>query len=183
MESNFKDWRPNFNGCWSFFKIWWLLFFLLCLLLWYSTKLLIVVAPENYSVPLVIDTYPNDKFTIKLTHSVEKTNWEDCFIINTANDITLQTSKFQSLGWGYPYSTVDGKLNMSDDGYFILAMNRSYQKIALRISAQAMQQFTHQQQVYDLVTLYGDGTAVLIQVQYRYQYWLNNLKFLERSWS
>ena len=51
-------------------------------------------------------------------------------------------------------------------------MNRPYKEVALRISEQAMPHIVHGSDSYDLIALYGQGTAVTVKAMYRYQYWL-----------
>ena len=53
-------------------------------------------------------------------------------------------------------------------------MNRPYQELALRISEQAMPQLIHGAEAYDLIKLYGQGMAVKIKIQYRFEYWWEN---------
>lgn len=121
--------------------------------------------------PFSLATSEGDTWNISLTHSVEKTKWEEFFRVNGVHDMTMTHTHFESLGWGYPYSASDGKLSRTNDGRFCLKMDRPYKDIALRVSEQAMQQLVHGDEVYDLVALYGQGTAVEIKAQYRYEYW------------
>lgn len=90
------------------------------------------------------------------------------------NQPLISHSPFSSLGWGYPYAPSEGKLTRTADGRFDLEMNRPYQELALRISEQAMPQLIHGADAYDLIKLYGQGTAVKIKIQYRYEYWWEN---------
>ena len=53
-----------------------------------------------------------------------------------------------------------------------MEMNRPYKEVALRRSEQAMPHIFHGGDSYDLIALYGQGTAVTVKVMYRYQYWL-----------
>ena len=103
---------------------------------------------------------------------MEKTAWNDYFRINGANNMSMTHTRFSSLGWGYPYSAADGKLTQTADGKFDMEMNRPYKEVALRISEQAMPHIVHGGDSYDLIALYGQGTAVTVKVMYRYQYWL-----------
>lgn len=174
---NFKDRKPAIAGSRSFFPI--TLFLILVIAfaifcIWYGTRLVVAVIPEGVREPFYFVTYRGDTWNIRLTHSVEKTEWDEYFRVNAANDMTMTHTRFESLGWGYPYSADDGKLTSTADGKFIMEMNRPYREVALRISEQAMQHLVHGADAYDLIKLYGQGTAVTIKAQYRYQYWLEN---------
>lgn len=177
MNPNFKDRKPALTGSRSFFQIKNLVIFLSVIILflaWYSSRLVVAVIPEGDRKPFSFATHVGDEWIISLTHSVEKTKWDDYFRINAAGDMTMTHTRFVSLGWGYPYAPGEGKLTRTDDGKFLLEMNRPYKDLDLRISEQAMQHIIHGKDDYDLIKLYGQGTAVKIKVQYRYQYLLEN---------
>lgn len=172
---NFKDRKPALAGSRSFFPLRYLLILVSVLVIfvyWYGTRLLVAVIPEGATGGVTFATHPGDEWQISLTHSVEKTEWLDNFRVNGANDLTLTYTRFESLGWGYPYAPSEGKLTRTADGKFILELNRPYQELALRISEQAMPRILHEKTAYDLIDLYGQGTALKVKVLYRYQYWL-----------
>lgn len=174
MMPNLKDRKPAAAGSRSFFQMKSFLIIvtvLVVFLTWYGTRMVIAVIPEGGGKPFSLATSEGDTWNISLTHSVEKTKWEEFFRVNGVHDMTMTHTHFESLGWGYPYSASDGKLSRTNDGRFCLKMDRPYKDIALRVSEQAMQQLVHGDEVYDLVALYGQGTAVEIKAQYRYEYW------------
>lgn len=139
-------------------------------------QLIVAIIPEEKNSDITFATYKGDTWHISLTHSVEKTEWNEYFRVNAANDMTMTHTRFESLGWGYPYSAADGVLRQEKNGKFILEMNRPYKIINLRISQQAMQHIIHGSDNYDLIALYGQGAALKIKAVYRYQYWIE--KFL-----
>lgn len=175
MMPNFKDRKPAFAGGRSFFPVKNLVIIIsvvLMLLGWYSTRLVVAIIPEGASGAVTFATSAGDEWYISLTHSVEKTAWNDYFRVNGVNNMTMTHTRFSSLGWGYPYSAADGKLTQTADGKFDMEMNRPYKEVALRISEQAMPHIVHGGDSYDLIALYGQGTAVTVKAMYRYQYWL-----------
>lgn len=178
MMPNFKDRKPADAGSRSFFQIKYFLIIvsiLVIFVIWYGSRLVVAVVPKGVEGAFSFPTYKGDTWHISLTHSVEKTEWADFFRVNAANDLTMTHTRFESFGWGYPYSAADGKLTHTEDGKFILEMNRPYRVVNLRISEQAMPHLLHDKDNYDLIALFGQGTAVDIKVQYRYQYWLDCL--------
>lgn len=176
---NLKGRAPLSIGCRPFliFKI--LIIIFLCLvafIYWYGTRLVLVLEPEENKKPIVLNSDIGDTWCISLTHSVEKSPWEDFYSINGADDMTMTHTQFSSLGWGYPYSPKDGTL-VHKDGKYILTMNRPYKKVAIRISEQAMPKILHDNKSYDLIKLYGDGTAVTISCVQRYSYYWHKFNF------
>ncbi|MFU2361472.1 MAG: DUF1850 domain-containing protein, partial [Phascolarctobacterium sp.] len=107
MMPNFKDRKPAFAGGRSFFPVKNLVIIVsvvLMLLGWYSTRLVVAIIPEGTSGAVTFATAAGDEWYISLTHSVEKTAWNDYFRVNGANNMTMTHTRFSSLGWGYPYS-------------------------------------------------------------------------------
>lgn len=173
---NFKDRKPASAGTRSFFPIRYFVIFVSAVLLffgWYASRLVVAIVPEGNTGVITFTTHPGDEWNISFTHSVEKTEWDEFFRVNGPDNLTMTHTQFESLGWGYPYSPSDGKLTKTADGKFNLEMNRPYKEVALRISEQAMQHIVHGGDDYNLIPLYGQGTAVKIKVMYRYQYWLS----------
>ena len=171
---NFKDRKPAAAGNRSFFPIRYFVIFVSVLLIffWYATRLVLTVVPEGNTGAITFATHQGDEWYISFTHSVEKTEWDEYFRVNGVDDMTMTHTRFESLGWGYPYSPADGKFTRTPDGKFDLEMNRPYKEVALRISKQAMQHIVHGGEDYNLIPLYGQGTAIKIRTMYRYQYWL-----------
>lgn len=145
---------------------------LICLY-YYGMQLMLCIVPEGDVKGISVPTYQGDLWNISFTHSVEKTTWDEYFKVNAAHAMTMTHTCFVSLGWGYPYSPSDGKFSRTEDGRFMMEMNRPYKDVDLRISEQAMQKIVHGKDVYDLVQLYGQGTAIKIKAQYRYENWLD----------
>ncbi|MDO4178932.1 MAG: DUF1850 domain-containing protein [Phascolarctobacterium sp.] len=143
----------------------------LVFLVWYGTRLLLVLEPEGNAKPIVLNTEAGDTYRLSFTHSVELTIWDEFFQVNGAHDMTMTHTEFSSFGWGFPYLSTDGKFSITKEGRFRLDMNRPYSKVPLRISEQAMQKIIHKDASYDLIALYGQGSAVTIHALRRYEYW------------
>lgn len=142
---------------------------------WYSTQTVVSIRPEGDASGVCFTSFKGDGFRIRLTHSVEKTVWEDYYVVKGNGELVLTHTVFESLGWGYPYSVEEGKLSRTADNKFILEINRPQTSILLRISEQAMQEIVHGGRRYDLVAMYGQGTAVEVCAQSRYRHWLADL--------
>ena len=177
MMLNEKDREPDLIGNRSFLRYLHYLagiFFTAVVLGWYSSQMIISIIPEGMRQPVTFDTYPGDKWLISFTHSVEKTPVEEYFTVNGVDDLTMTHTRFESFGWGFPYSINDGRLK-KEGNKFILTMNRPYQEVNLRIASQAMPCIIHNDKKYNLIKMFGQGTALKIKVQRRYDYWLDRL--------
>ena len=172
--TNMKDRNLAFVGSRSFLKngYFFIILILAACIIYLGSRLVLVLEPEGSHKTVVMSSCKGDNWYISFTHSVEKTAWDEYFTVNGCNDMTMTHTKFQSLGWGFPYSASDGKFSQTADGRFQLILNRPYKEVALRISEQAMQHIVHRNQKYNLIELFGQGTAVTVKSMYRYQYWM-----------
>lgn len=175
--SDFKDRGP---GCAGFRSFNWVKHLLAVLVVagamvgYYGSQLVLAVLPENEKASFAFTTKVGDTWNISLTHSVEKTLWEEFFRVEGLDRMTMTHTTFESLGWGFPYGEYEGKLTHRKDNRYELEMNRPFTSVPLRISEQAMQHLHHHNTDLDLIKLYGQGTKLDIKVMYRYQYWLRD---------
>ena len=181
MTSSLQDRKLAQAGSRSFLKvklsIYLLIIFAVASFLWYATAIVISLNPEGDREPIAFDSKVGDVWNIRFTHSVEKTPWEEFFTVNGVNDLTMTHTRFESLGWGYPYSPSDGLFRRTDDNRFELVMNRPYKQVDLRVAEQAMPCIVHYNTVYDLCALFGHGSLVQVKAEYRWQYWLRKYGF------
>lgn len=172
--SKLKDRGPGCAGFRSFLSIKNLIIFVIIFtagIFYYATRMVLAVIPDFGKEPYAYSTYVGDTWHISLTHSVEKTLWEEFFRVEAINSMTMTHTTFESLGWGFPYAPEDGKFTHRRDGRYEVVMNRPFTTVPLRISVQAMQHFHHGTTDLDLCKIYGQGTKMDIKVMYRYQYW------------
>ena len=176
MTSSLQDRKLAQASSRSFLKvklsIYLLIIFAVASFLWYATAIVVSLNPEGDREPIAFDSKVGDVWNIRFTHSVEKTPWEEFFTVNGVNDLTMTHTRFESLGWGYPYSPNDGLFRRTDDNRFELVMNRPYKQVDLRVAEQAMPCIVHYNTVYDLCALFGHGSLVQVKAEYRWQYWL-----------
>jgi hypothetical protein len=176
MTSSLQDRKLAQASSRSFLKlklsIYLLIIFAVASFLWYATAIVVSLNPEGEREPIAFTSKVGDVWNIRFTHSVEKTPWEEFFTVNGVNNLTMTHTRFESLGWGYPYSPNDGLFRRTDDNRFELVMNRSYKQVDLRVAEQAMPCIVHYNTVYDLCALFGHGSLVQVKAEYRWQYWL-----------
>jgi hypothetical protein len=176
MTSSLQDRKLAQASSRSFLKvklsIYLLIIFAVASFLWYATAIVVSLNPEGEREPIAFTSKVGDVWNIRFTHSVEKTPWEEFFTVNGVNNLTMTHTRFESLGWGYPYSPNDGLFRRTDDNRFELVMNRPYKQVDLRVAEQAMPCIVHYNTVYDLCALFGHGNLVQVKAEYRWQYWL-----------
>ena len=182
MKQHVQDWKPEQSGVQSFFRKKFYILGLLALVFlyvfWYANNIVVSLNPEGDRRGECFTTEVGDTWYITFTHSVEKSPWEEYYRVQGINDLILTHTRFESLGWGYPYSPADGNFRHTEDGKFVVEMKRPYKTVKLRIAEQAMPCIVHQGRVYDLCKLFGHGSLVEIKVERRWQYWVNEDNFL-----
>ena len=175
MTSSLQDRKLAQAGSRSFLKVKLYLYlfisFAVATFLWYATAIVVSLNPEGEREPIAFTSKVGDVWNIRFTHSVEKTPWEEFFTVNGVNDLTMTHTRFESLGWGYPYSPSDGLFRRTDDNRFELIMNRPYKQVDLRVAELAMPCIVHYNNVYDLCALFGHGSLVQVKAEYRWQFW------------
>lgn len=169
-----KDRISTFAGFRSFLPGFTVIAIMLVVFGWYATRMIVSFNPEDNKPKHYFVTAPGDVWNIRFTHSVEKTPIEEFFTVDGIDDLVMTHTRFETFGWGIPYSAAPGEMRLTDDGKFDLLMNRLYKTVKLRVAIQARPCVIHHGDIYDLCEMYGQGTAVEIKVQYRYQYWLAN---------
>ena len=142
MTSSLQDRKLAQAGSRSFLKVKLYLYlfisFAVATFLWYATAIVVSLNPEGERGPIAFTSKVGDVWNIRFTHSVEKTPWEEFFTVNGVNDLTMTHTRFESLGWGYPYSPSDGLFRRTDDNRFELIMNRPYKQVDLRVAEQEL---------------------------------------------
>ena len=180
MDHTTTDRTPASTGARSFYKrpsFVLLLLIVLAAICRYGDQLLVVLLPENNLPVLYFAVEKGGEWSYHYKHSVQQTPVDEYFQVNGVDDMTMTHTTYQSLGVGLPYDVAEGKFtSLKKDGKFDLEMNRPYRSLQFRTAVQAMPKIIHNNETYDLCTLYGQGTLVEVKVVKRYQYWLMKLR-------
>ncbi len=171
-----KDRTPESAGFRSFLKFKFVLLMSLivifCFWGFYANQLVVSVNPDSGQKKLSFDTYVGDLWYIEFTHSVQKTPVQEYFLVQGVDNLLMKETIYQSLGVGLPFLPSDGKLNVTKDGHFVLAMNRKFETVKVRTGLEACPRIYHSGTVYPIYEIYEPGTLVEIKVEKRYKSWL-----------
>lgn len=171
---NVNDRNPGESGLRSFFYVL-LLGLLLAVagLVWYGNQLIISVIPEDNLQIYRFPTKVGDEWHYLYIHSVQQTPCEEFFTIKGSNHMLMTYTRFQSYGVGLPCYTDDGKFKQTDDGHFILEMNRPYKNVAFRTQDIPKPRLYINGEEIPIYKLYPSGTLVTVTVDKRYKMWLD----------
>lgn len=178
MNAAYPDRAPGPSGVRSFSRHpSFILLFLLLLALfgWYGDRLLVVLIPENDLPVITFAVEKGGEWRYHYTHSVQQTPVDEFFRADGAGRMTMTHTTYESLGVGLPYAPSEGRFtSLQKEGRFDVEMDRPYEVVRFRTAVQARPKIIHGNTVYDLCSLYGQGTLVEVRVMKRYQYWLRS---------
>ena len=104
-------------------------------------------------------------FSLRYTHSVEKTPVVETFRVLDDGRLLLISTAYKSYGVGLPSLPSEGKLTIRD-GWFVLEnLQREYRDIRLRVGPEAAVMLEQEQQSYPLHEWYPAGSLVIIRQQ------------------
>ena len=102
-------------------------------------------------------------FSLRYTHSVEKTPVVETFRVREDGILLLVSTAYKSYGVGLPSLPSEGKLTIRD-GWFVLEnLQREYRDIRLRVGPEAAVLLEQEQQSYPLHEWYPAGSLVIIR--------------------
>lgn len=168
-----KDREQVYSGHRSFFRI---LFCLVlsvaaCIIAWYGNQLVISVVPEDGQRIYHFTTHVGDEWHYTYKHSVQQTICEEYFKINGPRNMVMTYTKFQSYGVGLPCYVDDGKFTQTEDGHFILEMNRPYKDIQFRTQNIPQPRLFISGEELPIYKIYKSGSLVVVSVDKRYKSW------------
>jgi len=125
------------------------IFLLTILILSSSKNYLILTNANNGEILFKVPVPKNREFTIRWTHSVELTPWEEIFRIDEENNIILDRTRFKSFGAGVP--DYAGDKATLDDGYVLYSnINKKMPNLVYGISGIAKHTLIIENDVYKL---------------------------------
>jgi len=171
-----KDPGPEVSGLWSFSKLYLILAFIFVILisyiLWYGNGLVLTVIPEHAQKAFYFPVQKGDEWSYEYIHSVQKTPCLEVFQIQGAHDMIMTYTKYQSYGVGLPCYPEDGTFSQTEDGHFILVMNRPFSSVQFRTHEIPKPRLFIAGQELPLYKLYESGSLVEVTVEKRYKTWL-----------
>lgn len=168
-----KDREPVYSGARSFLKKT-IVFIILAIVLgiiWYGNQLVISVVPEDGQKVYRFTAQVGDEWHYTYKHSVQQTLCEEYFTIKGPHAMVMTYTKFQSYGVGLPCYPEDGKFTQTEDGHFILEMNRPYEEIKFRTQDIPQPKLFIAGEELPIYRLYKSGSLVVVSVDKRYRTW------------
>jgi len=127
-------------------------------------EMLVIESPgqPEHSIPIGRDRI----FSLRYTHSVEKTPVIETFQILDDGRLMLISTAYQSYGVGLPSLPSEGKLTVAGGWLVLENLHREYRDIRLRVGPEAAVMLEQEQKLYPVHQWYPAGSLVIIHQEY-----------------
>ena len=105
-------------------------------------------------------------FSLKYTHSVEKTPVIETFQAQKNGTLLLISTKYKSYGVGLPSLPQEGKLTVADGWLTLEGLQRQYRDIRVRVGPEAGLVLEIGRQTYPVHEWYPPGSLVIIRQEF-----------------
>ena len=114
----------------------------------------------------VLELRQNQVFSLKYTHSVEKTPVIETFQAQKNGTLLLISTKYKSYGVGLPSLPQEGKLTVADGWLTLEGLQRQYRDIRVRVGPEAGLVLEIGRQMYPVHEWYPPGSLVIIRQEF-----------------
>ncbi len=122
---------------------------------------------------LIIPVKKGDSFSLKYTHSVQKTPVAENFIVVGADDMVLDSTVYETYGVGLPFLPGEGHFEQQDGKFVLTGLGRKFAKVSLHVGPIAGQILELGGQKISLYALHEGGAFVTIRAKPYYYRWLH----------
>ncbi len=114
----------------------------------------------------VLELRQDKVFSLKYTHSVEKTPVIETFQAQGNGTLLLISTKYKSYGVGLPSLPQEGKLTVADGWLTLEGLHREYRILRVRVGPEARLVLEIGRQIYPVHEWYPPGSLVLIRQEF-----------------
>ena len=113
-----------------------------------------------------LELRPDKVFSLKYTHSVEKTPVIETFQAQGNGTLLLISTKYKSYGVGLPSLPQEGKLTVADGWLTLEGLHREYRILRVRVGPEAGLVLEIGRQIYPVHEWYPPGSLVIIRQEF-----------------
>ena len=114
----------------------------------------------------VLELRQDRVFSLKYTHSVEKTPVIETFQVQENGTLLLISTRYKSYGVGLPSLPQEGKLTVADGWLTLEGLQRQYRDIRVRVGPEAGLVLEIGRQTYPVHEWYPPGSLVIIRQEF-----------------
>lgn len=139
----------------------------------YLSMRLCLFIDTDQGARLIIPVEKGDSFSLKYTHSVQKTPVTETFIIIGADELVLDSTIYETYGVGLPFLPSEGRFQQQGGKFILSGLGRKFGKVALHAGPIAGQVLEIGNQTIPLYALHEGGAFVTIRAKPYYYRWLH----------
>ncbi len=121
----------------------------------------------------VIPVRKGDTFSLKYTHSVQKTPVVENFVIAGADELILDSTVYRTYGVGLPFLPGEGRFEQQGDNFVLTGIGRRFDKVSVHAGAIAGLVLEIKGQDIPLYSLHEGGAFVAIRAKPYYFRWFH----------
>lgn len=141
--------------------------------LFLATRLCLFIETDQ-GKEVTIPVSKGDTFSLKYTHSVQKTPVAENFVIIDADELILESTVYQTYGVGLPFLPGEGKFVRQGNNFVLTGLGRRFDKVSVHAGREARLVLETDNRVVPLYALHEGGSFVTIRVKPYYYRWLRN---------
>lgn len=141
--------------------------------LFLATRLCLYIETDQGKI-MTIPVSKGDTFSLKYTHSVQKTPVAENFVIVAADELILDSTVYQTYGVGLPFLPGEGRFERQGNNFVLTGLGRRFDKVAVHAGPEAGLVLETDNQIVPLYTLHDGGAFVTIRVKPYYFRWFRN---------
>ncbi len=141
--------------------------------LFLATRLCLFIETDQ-GKEVTIPVSKGDTFSLKYTHSVQKTPVAEIFTVVAADEMILDSTVYRTYGVGLPFLPGEGRFERQGDNFILTGLGRRFAKVAVHAGSEAGLVLEADNMVVPLYALHEGGAFVTIRVKPYYYRWLRN---------
>lgn len=141
--------------------------------LFLATRLCLFIETDQGKT-MTIPVSKGDTFSLKYTHSVQKTPVAENFIIQAVDELILDSTVYQTYGVGLPFLPGEGRFERQGNNFVLSGIGRRFDKVAVHAGREAGLVLEADNRVVPLHALHAGGAFVTIRVKPYYYRWFRN---------
>ncbi len=171
MFGQIKGWKTNLRAK-TLLGISCLLLGIIAAVLYFSTRLCLFIETDQ-GYRQIIPVSEGDTFSLKYTHSVQKTPVAENFVIVGADELVLDSTVYQTYGVGLPFLPGEGRFERQGDNFVLTHFGRRFNKVSLHADPIAKHVLEINGRVIPLYALHAGGAFVAIRAKPYYYRWFH----------
>lgn len=140
--------------------------------LYLSTRLCLFVETD-LGYRQIIPVGKGDTFSLKYTHSVQKTPVIETFVVVAADEFVLDSTVYRTYGVGLPFLPGEGRFERQGDDFVLTGIGRRFDKVSVHAGPIAGLVMEIKDRKIPLHSLHDGGAFVAIKAKPCYYRWFH----------